>query len=152
MFGQPSRGRTRRRRNSPKFAIARATVPIFCPSCGSTRTTIGPAMSVHGLVLSVPEPGMWFLVFRSYSRTCANCSRRQIRYETPARPADRAARGRRLSDQTAKDRRRLVLGAAVGFRVAQVRVFVESLRATGYAGDVTMLVGAFQWRLRAYLV
>ncbi len=65
--------------------------------------------------------------------------------------AGRAPRGRRLSDQTAKDRRRLVLGAAVGFRVAQVRVFVESLRATGYAGDVTMLVGPFQWRLRAYL-
>jgi hypothetical protein len=56
-----------------------------------------------------------------------------------------------LSDETTKDRRRLVLGAAVGFRVAQVRVFVESLRAAGYAGDVTLLVGIFQWRLRAYL-
>jgi hypothetical protein len=49
------------------------------------------------------------------------------------------------------DRRRLVLGAAVGFRVEQVRVFVESLRASGYAGDVIMLVGLMQWRLKAYL-
>jgi hypothetical protein len=56
-----------------------------------------------------------------------------------------------LSDETARDRRRLVLGAAVGFRIGQARVFVESLRATGFAGDVTMLVGPFQWRLRAYL-
>ncbi len=88
----------------------------------------------------------------SYSGTGANCSRPQIRYETrDRRPARPAARGQLLSDETAKDRRRLVLGAAVGFRVAQVRVFVESLRATGYAGDVTMLVGRFQWRLRAYL-
>jgi hypothetical protein len=56
-----------------------------------------------------------------------------------------------LSDETARDKRRLVLGAAVGFRIDQVRVFVESLRATGYLGDVTMLVGVFQWRLRAWL-
>src|SRR6266852_7272759 len=32
--------------------------------------------------------------------------------------------------------RRLVLGAAVGFRVGQVRIFIESLRASGYGGDV----------------
>jgi len=44
-----------------------------------------------------------------------------------------------------------VLGAAVGFRVDQVRVFVESLRAMGYSGDVIMLVGLLQWRLKAYL-
>jgi hypothetical protein len=56
-----------------------------------------------------------------------------------------------VSDETARDRRRLVLGAAVGFRVDQVRVFVESLRAAGYAGDVVMLVGPLQWRLRAWL-
>jgi hypothetical protein len=60
-------------------------------------------------------------------------------------------KGRPLSDETARDQRRLVLGAAVGFRVDQVRVFVESLRATGYAGDVTMLVGPLQWRLRSWL-
>ncbi len=47
--------------------------------------------------------------------------------------------------------RRLVLGAAVGFRVGQVRIFIESLRASGYGGDVAMLVGPFQWRLCAYL-
>jgi hypothetical protein len=49
------------------------------------------------------------------------------------------------------DARRLVLGAAVGFRVDQVRIFTESLRASGYGGDVVMLVGPFQWRLCAYL-
>jgi hypothetical protein len=56
-----------------------------------------------------------------------------------------------LSDETARDRRRLVLGAAVGFRIDQVRVFVESLRAAGYAGDVIMLVGRFQWWLKIWL-
>ncbi len=39
-----------------------------------------------------------------------------------------------------RDGRRLVLGAAVGFDVGQIRVFVESLRASGYAGDVMMLI------------
>jgi hypothetical protein len=38
------------------------------------------------------------------------------------------------------DARRLVLGAAIGFGVPEVRVFVESLRATGYAGDIMMLI------------
>ena len=33
----------------------------------------------------------------------------------------------------------------------RVRVFVESLRATGYAGDITMLVGPLQLRLGAWL-
>ena len=37
------------------------------------------------------------------------------------------------------DARRLVLGAAIGFGVAEVRVFVESLRGAGYGGDVMML-------------
>ena len=37
------------------------------------------------------------------------------------------------------DRRRLVLGAAIGFDVEQVRVFVESLRAN-YPGDVLLLI------------
>ena len=40
-FGQPCRGLTRRSRDSPKFAMARAAAPIFSPSCGSTRMTIG---------------------------------------------------------------------------------------------------------------
>lgn len=56
-----------------------------------------------------------------------------------------------MSDHTVNDQRRLVLGAAVGFRIDQVRVFVESLRATGYRGDVIMLVGLFQWRLKLWL-
>ena len=38
-----------------------------------------------------------------------------------------------------------MLGAAIGFDVEQVRVFVESLRAGGYGGDVVMY-GRDQWR------
>ena len=56
-----------------------------------------------------------------------------------------------MSNADATDRRRLVIGAAYKYGPDQVRVFVESLRATGYAGDVIMLVGRLQWRLKAYL-
>jgi hypothetical protein len=38
--------------------MARAAVPMFWPSCGSTSTTAGPSIAVQDLVLSVPEPGM----------------------------------------------------------------------------------------------
>jgi hypothetical protein len=50
-----------------------------------------------------------------------------------------------------KDSRRLVIGAAVGFSVDQVRIFVESLRAVGFDGDVVMLTGPLQWRLKRHL-
>src|SRR5713226_6572045 len=56
MLGQPSRGLTIRKRVSPKLPIARAAMPMFSPSCGSTRTTTGPARSTPDLVLSVPDP------------------------------------------------------------------------------------------------
>jgi hypothetical protein len=49
------------------------------------------------------------------------------------------------------DARRVVLGAAVGFNVDQVRVFVESLRAVGYTGDVVMLVRWPGFKIRRYL-
>lgn len=49
------------------------------------------------------------------------------------------------------DARRVVLGAAVGFNVDQVRVFVESLRSVGYAGDVVMLVRWPGFKIRRYL-
>jgi hypothetical protein len=49
------------------------------------------------------------------------------------------------------DSRRLVLGAAVGFGVEQVHVFVESLRATGYTGDVMMLVRWPGFEITRYL-
>jgi hypothetical protein len=49
------------------------------------------------------------------------------------------------------DARRLVLGAAIGFDVAQVRVFVESLRASGYGGDVMMLIRWPGLRVGRYL-
>src|SRR6202521_4526271 len=56
MFGQPSRGLTMRSRVRAKLPIARAAMPMFSPSCGSTRITTGPASSTPDLVLSVPEP------------------------------------------------------------------------------------------------
>src|SRR5262249_30602553 len=48
------------------------------------------------------------------------------------------------------DGRRLVLGAAIGFDVAQVRVFVESLRAN-YTGDVLLLIRWPGRRVARYL-
>src|SRR5205807_6517047 len=59
-FGQPSRGLTIRRRVRAKLPIARAAMPIFSPSCGSTRMTTGPARSKPVLVLSVPAPVISF--------------------------------------------------------------------------------------------
>src|ERR1700682_5522167 len=56
MLGQPSRGLTMRSRVRPKLPIARAALPLFSPSCGSTRITTGPVKSLPDLVLSVPEP------------------------------------------------------------------------------------------------
>ena len=57
-LGQPSRGLTRRSRDSPKFAITRAAAPMFSPSCGSTRMTIGAGSTTQSFVLSVPAPGI----------------------------------------------------------------------------------------------
>jgi len=45
----------------------------------------------------------------------------------------------------------VIFGAAVGFGVDQVRVFVESLRAVGYTGDVVMLVRWPGLKVRRYL-
>src|SRR4051812_48914906 len=55
-FGQPSRGLTILKRDSAKLPIARAAMPMFSPSCGSTRITTGPVRSWPDLVLSVPDP------------------------------------------------------------------------------------------------
>src|SRR5262249_12577531 len=57
-LGQPCRGLTSRNCDRPKFAMARAAAPIFSPSCGSTKTTIGPRPALQSLVLSVPAPGI----------------------------------------------------------------------------------------------
>ena len=38
-FGQPSRGRTSRNSPSPQFIMRAPPVPMFSPSCGSTRMT-----------------------------------------------------------------------------------------------------------------
>jgi Nucleotide-diphospho-sugar transferase len=48
------------------------------------------------------------------------------------------------------DARRLVLGAAIGFEVEQVQIFVESLRAN-YAGDVLLLIRWPGLRVARYL-
>jgi hypothetical protein len=60
---------------------------------------------------------------------------------------DRAAE----SESVDKDRRRLIVGAASRYRPDQMRPFVESLRATGYAGDVIIIVNFWNWRLQSYL-
>jgi hypothetical protein len=49
------------------------------------------------------------------------------------------------------DARRVVLGAAVGLDISQVRTFIQSLRASGYGGDIVMLVGPLQFALKSYL-
>lgn len=49
------------------------------------------------------------------------------------------------------DSRQLILGAAIGYGPKQVRVFVESLRASGFRGEVLMLTGIQQFRLRNFL-
>src|SRR5437763_804255 len=89
-LGQPSRGLTRRSRVSPKFAMARAAVPMFSPSCGSTRTTIGPPTAGGVLVLSVPAPGMSGVVLpRWRAFDLQGCGRRAHRPPHPwttARP------------------------------------------------------------------
>src|SRR5882757_727736 len=59
MLGQPSRGLTILKRESAKLPIARAAMPIFSPSCGSTRITTGPLKSKPDLVLSVPDPDIF---------------------------------------------------------------------------------------------
>src|SRR5215471_5197222 len=51
----------------------------------------------------------------------------------------------------AKDRRRLIVGSATNYRPDQMRPFIESLRATGYAGDVVIMLYFWQWRLNSYL-
>jgi hypothetical protein len=50
-----------------------------------------------------------------------------------------------------KDRRRLIVGAASRYKPAQMRPFIESLRATGYAGDVIIIVNFWNLALQAYL-
>jgi hypothetical protein len=49
------------------------------------------------------------------------------------------------------DARRLILGAAVGFDVDQVRVFIESVRSVGYTGSVVLLVRWPAFKVRRYL-
>ena len=49
------------------------------------------------------------------------------------------------------DSRQLILGAAIGYRPEQVRLFVETLRASGFKGEVMILIGIQQFRLRNFL-
>ena len=50
-----------------------------------------------------------------------------------------------------KDRRRLIVGAASRYTPAQMRPFIESLRATGYAGDVIIITNFWNRALQAYV-
>ncbi len=50
-----------------------------------------------------------------------------------------------------RDRRRLIVGAASNYRPEQLRPFVESLHATGYAGDVIIMLHFWNLPLRSYL-
>ncbi len=55
-LGQPSRGLTSLSSDRPKFAMARATMPIFSPSCGSTRTMAGPAVFWESDGIGINQP------------------------------------------------------------------------------------------------
>src|SRR6185312_11680032 len=68
-FGQPFFGATSRSSDSPKLAMARATMPMFSASCGSTRMATGAGdigldlsveahliILVYDLVLVLQEP------------------------------------------------------------------------------------------------
>jgi hypothetical protein len=55
------------------------------------------------------------------------------------------------ADPTQSDARRLVLGAAVGMGVRDVRIFIASLRRAGYTGAIVMLIGRSDRALAAYL-
>src|SRR5579872_6405137 len=66
-----------------------------------------------------------------------------------SRPAPAVVKDRAVAKN--EDARRLVLGAAVGLSIENVRIFVRSLREVGYAGDVVILTGPLQWRLKRYL-
>jgi hypothetical protein len=67
---------------------------------------------------------------------------------SPSAPAPIAAASAAVPSDP--DARRLVLGAAIGFDVEQVRVFVESLRAN-YTGDVLLLIRWPGRRVARYL-
>jgi hypothetical protein len=56
------------------------------------------------------------------------------------------------ADHAQSDARHLVLAAAVGMAVDQVRIFIESLRQAGYTGAIVMLIGPTDWRLAKYLL
>src|SRR5215212_4698869 len=69
ILGQPSRGATSRNSDSPKFAMARAAMPMFSANCGSTSMMAGarigaawsgsvtrPLWRVRKLIASPSEP------------------------------------------------------------------------------------------------
>jgi hypothetical protein len=49
------------------------------------------------------------------------------------------------------DSRQLILGAAIGYGPEKVQVFVESLRASGFKGEVMILIAIQKFRLRRLL-
>src|ERR1700676_3370597 len=85
-----------RSRVKAKLPIARAAMPIFSPSCGSTRMTTGPARLTPDLVLSVPEPdiSLRFLIQRLED---LNQARKKLIQHSYRRPLFDCLRGRIFS-------------------------------------------------------
>src|SRR5215510_3153668 len=132
-FGQPSRGLTRRNRDRPKLAMARAVVPILSPSCGSTRITIGPP-SIQVLVLSVPAPGMQCSSARKCPEGAAPAQTGRLRQATALHPAEPRIWPKRLAALLPAEcgcYRARAEFLSVGFPVGGLRAENNSLRPRG---------------------
>src|SRR6185369_15231466 len=70
--GQPSRGLTRRSSESPKFAITRATAPMFSANCGAFKIMTGVADT------GVAEEASAMARCRSQRRPSASLPRREV--------------------------------------------------------------------------
>ena len=86
MFGQPSRGLTRRSGASAKLPMARAAMPMFSPSCGSTRITTGPSRDWPALLLSVPDISFRF---HAVSQGLGKAAQELIQAASATRPSVR---------------------------------------------------------------
>src|SRR5262249_29076277 len=130
-------GRTSRSRVRPKFAIARAAVPIFSPSWGSTSTTIGPPNALHSLVWSVPAPGILSSVLRRHPlaslQKCSNPLYGALHLDTKDDCCGRpTASGREHKRPLPRHHGR---AASTGWRTrALARAELSSARISGAAG------------------
>src|ERR1700692_153453 len=90
MFGQTSRGLKMRSRDRAKLPIASAAMPMFSPSCGSTRITTGPSSAKPDLVLSVPEPDISFHFLIQLLKILNQVPRNQSKASSGDREFDRS--------------------------------------------------------------